>query len=157
MEEIPPHKLMQLNGMPRVLFDGMVDRSDNMGFCRIAGESVRCPRVGMYSAGYVCKDVSSANTTNKKMITEELHDKSGPSTRTLHASLKYIEVNLPIVFKLENIINKKAIKVLAKLLRERLSPLGYALKIIIVNSRPFMFLRAVVGCLLLASMLVRSS
>ena len=69
----------------------------------------------------VCVGLSRANTANPQMITELVSEASGLSTKSLHASLAYIEQHKPAIWQLENVINKQAIELVAKLLRTRLT------------------------------------
>lgn len=85
-----PRAFMSANGPPKILFDSMLDRGD-VAYDRWSGQEVRVPSCLIYSAGFVCKDLSSANTLNPRMLTPWLDESSGLSTRTLHASLAYIE------------------------------------------------------------------
>lgn len=95
------------------------------------------PSVFDYTAGFVCKDVSPANTAHQRMITTQVGSTSGASTKTLHASVQYIEDHVPAMWMLENVINLKAITLVSSMLRTRLCAKGYAIRCFLVNSRSF--------------------
>lgn len=128
-----PRNFLYLNSRPRLMVRDMCDRG-HLGFCSYRQAYVPTPTVDVYSAGWVCRDASSANTLNKKPVTMAMADTSGESTKTLHASIKYIRMHRPKVAILENIVRKNNVTVAVALLRQIR---GYAVVVLKANSLSF--------------------
>ena len=110
-----PRAFLALNSRPRIMFRDMTDRAAS-GFCSYRGAQVRTPWVHLYSAGWVCRDDSFANTLNRRPVSVSLSDTSGDSTRTLHSSVEYIHEHRPAIGILENPLKRNNIVVAIALL-----------------------------------------
>ena len=110
-----PRHFLHLNSRPRIMFSDLCSRG-RTGWCSYREGRVATPEVHLYSAGWVCKDDSAANTISRKLVTVSLTDASGDSTRTLHGSIKYIAEKRPAVAILENTLRKNNIEVAVTLL-----------------------------------------
>ncbi len=128
-----PRNFLYLNSKPRVMFRDMCRRAEE-GFCSYQKRCVASPKVDLYSSGWVCKDVSNANTLSRKPVTMDLTETSGQSTRTLHAGIEYIRSRRPLVAVLENTVRKNSIAVAVSLLHR---VAGYAVVALKANSLSF--------------------
>jgi hypothetical protein len=91
--------------------------------------------LGQYGAGWVCWDISKANTRGKKPICMDPNDPAaGLSTKTLHGSVEFIAGSFIKRGILECVVDKNGMRVALKLLRE-IGP--YAAAAFIIDARTF--------------------
>ena len=128
-----PRNFLTFNSRPRIMFRDMCER-EATGFCSYKNMKVATPRVHLYSAGWVCRDDSYANTRRRRPVTMSCSEAAGDSTRTLHSSIRYIRSHRPWVVVLENPMKLNNIRVAVDLLHD--VP-RYALVVFKVNSTSF--------------------
>ncbi len=80
--------------------------------------------IHVYTGGFVCKDLSSMNTSSTK---------SGASAATLNGSLAYIERSRPKLVILENVAREATSVDVQRILRQ----LGYSTVAVVTNSFHF--------------------
>ena len=106
-----------LNGKPSNMFGDFTKRK-RVARCMLSGMDVPVPDVDLYTAGWVCKDRSVMNTLHPLPLDEVEHEASGASTRTLHASVRYIKRHEPAYVVLENVFRRGSLRLALKLLRK---------------------------------------
>jgi len=127
---------LTLNCNPDMLFGDMLRRSKKSGPELYTGTNQPLVAVDMYIAGFVCTDLSSANSVHPKDLDFDLTDESGDSSKTLHASLAYIAEWQPKVVILENVYKKRLIAIVHGLIKEKLGS-NYTAISFVVNTRDF--------------------
>ena len=101
-----------MNGPPEEMFSDALERERFQG-CKglvgksaYTGEEAKTVDTDFYTSGFVCKDLSAANTLSPKRLDHVLGPDSGDSSRTLHASLDYVCEHEPALVLLENVYRK---------------------------------------------------
>ena len=108
-------------GPPQVLFSDMFRRiwrgNELRGPCCYAGADVAAPGpVDHYVCGFVCRDLSMANTKAPKPLVFQADDESGLSSRTLAASMEFVGKEQPLEFYVENIFRRSTVEVIQQYL-----------------------------------------
>ena len=157
-----PRKFIDAQCNPTIMFK-TVHRGDRpCGMNLRTGMPATIPaNLTVYTAGWVCRDVSTMNCHRKPLLPRDhpkvKSGKAGASSQTLDSSIRYIKDHRPDIALLENLANKKNISIAIKALKD---VGGYNTCVLLRDSRTFavpmsrrrMYILAVQTHLLLCSL-----
>ena len=122
-----PRKFCDENFSNRLSFDDFIVRGAT-GKVHGDGQIIETPGAHLYFWGSVCRDISRANTSRKRLM----GDNGGLSTQTFNAGLRFIEIRDPPYFLQENAYNKQALAFMLAACRARLP--HFAVKVFVIDA-----------------------
>ena len=131
-----PRAFMHAQRAPDIIFDIVHRVTSAMWNNWYTSKLGQIPKIDVYCAGWVCRDVSTMSTHRRPLLPgshrKVVAGKASASSQTLDSSIQYITVFRPGIVLLEIMVNTKSIAIAVAALR---AVGGYSTCVILTDSR----------------------